>query len=380
MKPFKVVRFRSPATNPLLLLLLLPASLSAQEEVIPVINGEVRAGGAPFPGAMVVLHQVSAEVSGEIDSIQAGPGGSFQLTLPRVPAHGVRSEVFFASVRHRGLLYFGPAITGPLQLDSLYLIQAYDTLSVPTGGADLPISVRNLFLDKVEVGWEATDFFQLRQSGDRTLFSPAEGVTWRYPLPASATDFEVGQTDLSPDAVRFEDGNLAHYAPIPPGDRFFLVRYRLPMDDFTIPLPGMTERIEILVRDPAPSVEFPPLRPTSPVELEPGNVFSRWEGDRLVDTEVESGLLPEPIQFHAEWLAVILAALLGGVGVFAFRLRGARNEGEPQGTGRNTRDGLIRRIAELDEEFERSGDRSQAARERYTEGRRQLLDRLKRLP
>jgi hypothetical protein len=356
-----------------------PLGLKAQEEVIPIIHGEVREGDDPLPGVMVVLHQVSSEISGEIDSIQAGADGTFRLRLPRVPDHGVSSEVYFASVRYRGLLYLGPAITSPAQLDSLYLIQAYDTLSVPPGGATLPLSVRSLFLNKLEEGWEATDFFQLRQEGSRTLYSPEEGPVWRYPLPPSARDFEVGQGDLAPDAIRFQAGDLVLYAPVPPGDRYFLVRYRIPGDEFIIPMPGRTEEMEVLVRSPGPDAEFPPLVPTTPLELEPGNVFRRYAAADLFDTEVRGRVLSPPFRFRAEWLGLILAAVLGGAGVYAYRSRrpleaGAEVAGKPLG-----REELVLAIAKLDESFHKGEDHTEGDRVGYLARRKHLLEQLKRL-
>ncbi|MCJ7629583.1 MAG: hypothetical protein MUO50_14500, partial [Longimicrobiales bacterium] len=194
----------------------------AQEEVIPVLRGEVRVGDAPLTDGFVVLHQVSAESSGEVDSVRVGGDGSFEIRLPHVPDHATRPEIFFASVQYRGLLYFGQAVTDAVQLDSLYLIQAYDTVSVPPGGAQIPLSVRNLFLERTENGWAVADVFQLRHDGDRTLYSPEEGVVWAYPLPRPATDFQVGQADMAPDAVRFVDGRLEVYSPLPPGERYLM--------------------------------------------------------------------------------------------------------------------------------------------------------------
>ena len=353
--------------------------LGAQEEVIPIIHGEVREGDEPLPGATVVLHQVSSEMSGEIDSVRAGPDGTFRLRLPRVPAHGVRSDVYFASVRHLGLLYLGPYITSPTQLDSLYLIQVYDTLSVPPGGATLPVSVRNLFLDKMDEGWQATDFFQLRQDGERTLYSPEEGVVWKYPLPPTAQDFEVGQADLSPDAVRFQGGDLALYAPIPPGDRFFLFRYRIPIDDFTIPMPGRTEEMEVLVRTPGPNAEFPPLVPSTPLELEPGNVFKRYAASNLTDTQVEARVLAGPFRFRGEWLGLVLAAVLGGAGVFAYRSRSPFDERPAEPRPPPGRKAVILAIAQLDEAFEKGEGLTQEDRVEYLAQRRTLLEQLKQL-
>jgi hypothetical protein len=360
------------ALGSLVFILLGSSSLWAQEEVNPVLRGEVKVGPAPLPGAMVVLHQVSDDFSGEIDSIRAQDDGAFQLTLPRLPGGGERSEVFFASVRYQGLLYFGQAINTPIQLDSLYLIQAYDTLSVPEGGAALPITARNLFLNKAEEGWEATDFFQIAQDRPGTLYSPSEGTTWEYPLPEGIQDFEVGQGDLAPEAVLLHDGLLSVYTPIPPGERFFLVRYKIPSDDFLVPMPGFTHRMEVFVRDSGPPATFSALTASTPVELEPGNVYNRFVGDSIQDSSIEASVVPEPFQFRAEWLGLLLAAILGGAGVFAYRRKGSRGTGEPSGKGPETREGLIQAIARLDEGFQGVQDPSEETRSEYS-ARRLIL-------
>ncbi len=365
--------------SPLLLLLLAPP-LQAQEEVIPIVHGEVREGENPLPDVLVTLHQVSAEMSGEIDSVRAGPDGTFQLRLPRVPAHGERSDVYFASVRHKDILYFGSAIISPAQLDSLYVIQTYDTISVPPGGATLPIAVRTLFLTKVQEGWEATDFFQLQQEEDRTLYSPDEGITWHYPLPPDGTDFQLGQGDMGEDAIRFQNGEVQLFAPIPPGDRFLLLNYRIPEDDFSVPLPGETDRMEVLVRTPGPEAEFEPLTASTPVQMDPGNVFDRWVGENLEDVEIQATVQAAPFQFRAEWLGLILAALLGGAGIFAFRSRRMEEEEEPAtAPERPSREELILAIAQLDEAFQASEDASEEARARYQARRTDLLTQLKQL-
>jgi hypothetical protein len=360
--------------------LLVPALLEAQQEVVPELRGEVRVGLQPLTEGTVILHLVSDDSSGEVDSVRVGTDGSFILPLPHVPDHASRPEIFFASVEYGGLLYFGPAVTEAIHLDSLYLIQAYDTVSVPPGGAQLPLSVRNLFLEKAKEGWTVTDVFELRNEGDRTLYSPAEGFVWRYPLPQSVTDFEVGQGDMPPDVIRFVKGHLEVYSPLPPGNRFLMVRYRLPQDDFVLPMPGTTDRMEVLVREPAPAVEFPPLSPTSPVEMEPGNAFRRFVGENLFDEEVRSVMAAEPWSLPAEWLGLFVTALLGAAGVVAYRLRGggpSRSTASPD--QEPTRAGILMSIARLDDDFEESVEKSVEGREEYLAARRRLLSNLRRL-
>jgi hypothetical protein len=337
----------------------------------------VRLGDGYLSGGVVVLHQVSAHASGEIDSVRVEADGSFRIGLPQEPDHSALAEIYFASVRHQGLYYFGPAITEVDQLDSLYIIQAFDTLSVPPGGADLPLTARNLFLERSGPGWEATDVFQLRHDGDRTLYSPEEGVIWSYPLPSSALDFQVGQADLAPEAVRFREGHIELFAPFPPGERFLVVRYRIPEREFLIPMPGTTDRMEILVREPGPPAEFPPLGPATPMELEPGSVFRRYAGDGFRDIEIQAQVAPDPRSFPAEWLGILLAGLLGAAGVYGFR-RGRPGSQATGPAGSSRRERTLVAIARLDEEFGKTENPTREAVEIYHAERGKLLDQLKR--
>ncbi|MGD2122036.1 MAG: hypothetical protein PVJ76_09850 [Gemmatimonadota bacterium] len=360
--------------------LLLPGTLQAQQEVTAEIRGEVRVGEAPVTEGTVVLHRVSETESGEIDSVRVAPDGSFVLRLPHVPDHAARQEIFFASVEYGGLLYFGPAVTEAIHLDSLYLIQAFDTVSAPPGGAQLPLSFRNLFLEKTEPGWMATDVFQLRNEGDRTLYSPEEGPVWSYPLPSSAGGLQVGQADMAPDAVRLENGRMNVYSPLPPGERYLMVRYAISIDDFVLPLPGQTDRMEVLVREPGPSVEIHPLRPAPPIEIEPGNSFRRYAADSLTDAEIRAQVEREPWALPPEWIGILVASLLAAAGVLGYRLRrrtsplGFRRESPP-----SDRYEVLMEIAELDERFQASGETSDQARAEYQAARNRLLTRLRSL-
>ena len=274
------------------------AQVPADEE----LRGTVMVGSDPLSEGTVLLHRVSPDSSGNIDSTRVARDGTFSFVLPTVPDPGGRNDIYFASVRLEGVLYFGPAISQAAQLDSTYVIQAYQSVVVAPGGATLTMAVRNLFLEPgPENTWRATDVLQVRNDGERTLIAADDGVVWSYTFPPVASDFQLGQGDLPPDAVEFVGHLVRLKAPVPPGDRFFMVRYTVPGPPFSVPIPGLTESMEVLVREPAPPLDVIGLDKMDVVSLEAGSNFRRYGGTNLVDATIsvvagasERGIPPCP--------------------------------------------------------------------------------------
>ena len=176
------------------------AQVPAHEE----LRGTVMVGSDILPEGTVILHRVSPDSSGTIDSTRVARDGTFSFVLPTVPDPGGRNDIYFASVRVEGVLYFGQAIAQAAQLDSTYVIQAYRSVVAPPDGATLTMAVRNLFLEPGPANtWRATDVLQVRNDGERTLIAAGDGVVWSYAFPPVASDFRLGQGDLTPDAVEF---------------------------------------------------------------------------------------------------------------------------------------------------------------------------------
>jgi hypothetical protein len=185
---------------------------------------------------------------------------------------------------------------------------------------------------------------------------------------------------MAPDVVRLEEGRMSVYSPLPPGERYLMVRYGIPEDEFVLPLPGETDRMEVLVREPGPEAEFPPLFPTSSVELEPGNSFRRYAGDSLADAEIRAEVSPDPWSLPPEWVGILMASLLAAAGVVGYRLRSrstARAAEEHQTNSLRNR--LLMEVAELDEEYQTLVAPSAEAQEDYQAARDRLLARLKGL-
>lgn len=125
--------------------------------------------------------------------------------------------------------------------------------------------------------------------------------------------------------------------------------------------------------------------------MEPGTSFRRYAGSDVLDGEIRAEVAPEPWSFPAEWLGLLMAALLGGAGVFGYRRRARAGEdtarsqfGADRGqtlasAATSDREKVLVSIARLDEEYQASGDSSDAARGEYQEERKKLLGLLRRL-
>ena len=348
-----------------------PTPGEAQVPAEPVLSGRVRLGDAALDSGTVVLHRMSDESGAEVDSTRVRGDGTFTIPLPSVPNPAV-GELYFASIRHGGVMYFGTAVTTAVQLDSLYEIQAYDTVVAPAEGVDVTLQARNLFLEPNGDAWQATDVFQLRNDRDRTVVVRPGGRVWSYPLPENARDVMTGEGEFAPGVVSYEDGDFVVRAALPPGERLFVVRYLLDSPEVTIPTPGETELFDLLVREPAPPLEVDAMQQMESIDLEVGQTFRRYATEHVSTpfVRVVLGEVSEPPPVH--WIAVVLALVLAAGGLVALRGRA--------GTAPvriDDRQALLVQLARLDEEFERKSGPSTTAKREYQQRRAELIGRLK---
>lgn len=351
----------------------------AQELARPVLHGRVLRGDSILREGRVVVHHVSSESQGQIDSTRIRRDGTFSIALPSVP-DSTHREVYFASVRHDGILYFGPALARPIQLDSTYEIHTWDTATAPPRGATLTVEVRNLFLEQDSLGrWQVTDLFQVRNDGKRTLVAAPDGLVWRYPLATGARDAEVGPGgDVASDAVAFENGDLIIRAPLSPGQRLFVARYYVPDPFLDLSLPGITEHFDILLREPAPPIDAPGFTTLDRIELEPGTTYRRYAATQVRDGSVKLTKGSPPRQPPVGWYAVVLALILAGVGLWGFRKGAARGLPRPARSA-DTRHALLVEIAMFDDAFGARVGPSVEERKAYEARRKELLRRLRTL-
>ena len=347
-------------------------SLHAQVEARAVLDGTVLVGDSAMPTGTVVLHRVSDIEQGEIDSTRVS-NGAFSFTLPGVP-NPAFGDIYFASVRHQGVMYFGRAITQAIDLDSAYVIQAWDTILAPAEGLDVALEARVLFFDPQGDAWTITDLFQLRNDFDRTVVARPDGRVWTYPLPPAATDVVTGEDEMSEDVIAYDAGSIVVRGAIPPGERMFVVRYTLPSPEVSIPTPGTTASFDVLVREPAPALDVTGLAQTEAAQMESGATYRRYAGENItiasVDIALGEDVEPPPVQ----WIAVILAAILALGGILALRARSGR---APAAARSSTRQDLLLEVAHLDEDYRRQTSPSDAATREYRTRRAALVRRLR---
>src|SRR5690606_932018 len=120
-----------------------------------------------------------------------------------------------------------------------------------------------------------------------------------------------------PDAAEIADGTLRVTSAIPPGEREFVVRYRVPDPFLTLTYPGTTPEAELLVREPAPPLEVPGLQAGQPVEMDVGVRYQRYVGRELQDAVVALREAIVPPELPLRWIAVGIALVLTAAGLFA---------------------------------------------------------------
>ncbi|MEP7227999.1 MAG: hypothetical protein ABI785_11600 [Gemmatimonadales bacterium] len=206
---------------------------------VPVAAQTVRAGGAvlkadstPVPGTRVVLHQVGRMLQGPLDSTKTDRRGRFRFAF-----RPDTSALYLLSVRHAGIEYFSPPVhTNPERPDTTIRILVYDTSST----APIALEARHLVVTRPgEDGSRSVlDLVVLLNSGNRTrVATDSAGASWVGLLPRGTMGLEVGESDVSPDAVTRRGDSLLVTAPLAPGEKQVTVQYVVPAGSKELELP-----------------------------------------------------------------------------------------------------------------------------------------------
>ena len=137
----------------------------------------------------------------------------------------------------------------------------------------------------------------------------------------------------------------------------------------SLPVRAGTERLDVLIREPAPTVAIDGLDFIERQEFEPGSTYRRFAGADLSGPVVTILKTEEVRPPEVEWVAVLLGLMLVVVGGIVLR---PRSPNELVALRAKNRQQLILEVARLDEDFE-GRDRSEVERKSYERRRAELL-------
>ncbi len=330
-----------------------PGQARAAGRVVRVMRGDT----IPVSGADVVLHRVGRQEQGPVDSMPSDRKGRFSFRF-----QPDTSAIYLVSARFAGIEYFSPPVhTNPARPDTGLVLGVSDTSS----SAAVDLETRHLVISgPAKDGTRGVlDILVLRNRGDRTRVAPDSLTpTFAVRLPAGMLGLQVGQGDISPDAVTLGRDSALVFAPISPGEKQVVLTYTIPADRrrLEIPIDQPVETINLLLEEASAKATGAGVVKADSQTIE-GHKFRRWSGsatDRAVvvvgfaGAGVASWALPGLVGLVA--VALILAGLFFGV-------RGLRVSG--QATALSPRDGLVEAIARLDARY--LGQESQTPAEEW---------------
>ncbi len=242
------------------------------------MSGRVLLGGAPdsvpLGGAWVVLHEVSPRGGAPVDSVRTDPGGRYRVGIPVTDT----TAIYLVSVGHHEISYFSRPIHPGGRADTAEALVVFDTSAV---GPAIFLAQRHVAVREPEPdgGRRAIELLVLENRGTRTrIAADTLHPVWWGLLPPGVVAFEVGESDVSAQAVFRRGDTLIVVAPMPPGEKQLVVTYVLPraMREFSLPVNPATDLFNVLLEDTAATLVAGPLELREKEVME-DVVFARYE-------------------------------------------------------------------------------------------------------
>jgi hypothetical protein len=290
--------------------------LLAASSVSPLVAQSVTATGhvvlprpgdtVPVPGVRVLLHRVGRAEQGPIDSARADAAGRFRFRF-----RPDTSAIYLLSARYRGIEYFSPPVhTNPQRPDTAIRLVAYDTSTT----APIAVGARHIVVPRPgqDGARSVLDLIVLRNGGTLARVSPdSMHPTWSFLLPAGTGEMQVGESDVSPDAVVRQGDSVLVFAPLAPGDKQLTLEYAvMPVRGrLAFPVGPGGSPVNLLVEERGVSVGGGSLALADSQVIE-GRSFRRWTGQVPPGGSVT---IAWPGPGVASWR--VLAALVGAVGL-----------------------------------------------------------------
>jgi hypothetical protein len=279
-------------------------SVSVSAQTVHVAGRVINADSAAVSGVRVVLHRIGQTVQGPLDSSRTDRHGRFRFSYRPDTA-----TFYLASGRYDGVEYFStPLPTNPARPDTSIQIVVYDTSST----AAVELEARHLVVTRP--GQDGTrgvlDLIMLRNSGRHTrIASDTTRASWGVPLLKGTVGLEVGESDVSAEAVSRRGDSLFIGAAIAPGEKQLTVQYQVApqVGVLELPLAADSVPLNVLVEESGVSVAGPGIQPADSQVIQERS-FRRWNrttGAGGVLRIVLPGARVSP------WTLPILVGLLG---------------------------------------------------------------------
>jgi hypothetical protein len=257
-----------------------PSAIAAQGKPAPttIAAGRVvlprAADTVPVPGARVVLHRLGRDRQGPLDSSSADASGRFRFRFQADTA-----AIYLLSARWGGVEYFSPPVhTNPALPDTAIRLVVYDTSST----APIGVEARHIVVPRAgpDGARSVLDLIVLRNDGRVARVAPdSSRPSWRLLLPPGTGDMQVGESDLSPDAVVRQGDTVKVLAPLAPGQKQLSLEYSV------TPVRGKLEfpvasggPVNLLVEEASARVSGGTLALADSQVIE-GRSFRRYRGD-----------------------------------------------------------------------------------------------------
>ena len=255
--------------------------LQAQQVGSDLLRGTVSRSGEAVSGIPVFLHRVTSDSAGVIATERSDASGAF--SFPLIPTDTGGFTVYFATAEYHGVRYFGPPVH-PGDTLSTYALAVFDTASAGALEDSVGIAQRDLLLvPSADGGWEVDEVLRIENRSGRTLVAPSGSPTWELRLPGGISSFEVGEGEAASGDVQRMGDRLLITAPLRPGARELLLRYRLPPRSaaLSLTLAQPVGRFNVYLRQPSPEVQVTGLSQSDLVE-EGGDRFLLYSASALV--------------------------------------------------------------------------------------------------
>lgn len=290
------------------------------------VSGRVLRGGrdtVPLANAWVVLHAVTRESGGPIDSVRSDARGRYRILLQQPDS----TSVYVVSAWYDSLAYFSL----PLNVIGRPAVHVEDIMTFPTSASGPPLRLARRLATVAKAREDGTreilEILEIENPGVTTrITKDSLAPTWAGRVPERAGQFRGGQGDISAEAMVFRNDSIYVLGPIPPGPvKQLSYGYALPAGTrtLTIPIDQPTTELNLLVEDTAAAVRAPKLETLGVEEIESRRFAAYRAGPLAAGDRVEIDLPStgfRPMTLLPYVIAVLAAGMVVAL-VWALRKR-----------------------------------------------------------